>query len=741
VTTAKRFAHTSMYLFLILLVALGLGVGTIRFMTGMGATTNLSDDFPWGLWIVFDLIFCPFSAGAFMIAAVTHIYKRTEYKPIARPVILAGFLGEVSVIVVLLADLGRWHQFYNVLLPWNWNIRSFMFQVSFCLTLYIGVLLMEVAPSILERFKWERPVRMIRPLAILIAGAGTVLSALHQSALGSLFLIMPYKLHPLWWTPLLPLLFFTSAAFGGLAMAILVAAASFRAFHRRLELSLLTDLAKIVAILLGFYLILRVGDLLRAGEIGLLLTGGWLSLLLLVELGLGVVVPLVLFSKRRFREAESGLILGASCVLAGLALNRANVALLALSAPTGAVYIPHWMEVVVAMAAVAAAVLSFALAVRLLPVLPEDPDSQQGAAQPKGARWKLVPAACLFLLLTTVGVLFLRPMVRVEALKADQVSAPSSQLQLQQTSESCQSCHQTPSALVNAGATREDLGRLIVVPEPPQKPHGRLRCVTCHQGDARTQDSFSAHAGLVVDLSQRDPNACLSCHHDLPADFPEDRLRTPHDELVHGEVVNVSCSDCHGGIAHGSDPVSGEVICPMSVCLDCHQARRLDRELTDCDACHIGPHTDVAGTACSGCHQSTETWQEVDLSAHPLQLLGKHAVLECLDCHGGPAFGQARSGCSDCHERPHEFGSDRCGECHNPADAWQSAGAGEQHPFPQEHGGTAIGCGLCHPDSDPVAYSCDSCHSQSQMTQVHNAQGQKVVAGACVLCHPQGETP
>jgi len=117
VTAAKRLALISGYLILAVLVAVGFAVGIVRLINGMGATTNLSDDYPWGLWIVFDLVFCPFSAGAFMIAAVTHIYNRREYHVIARPVILAGFLGEILVVVVLLMDLGRWHQFYNVCYP------------------------------------------------------------------------------------------------------------------------------------------------------------------------------------------------------------------------------------------------------------------------------------------------------------------------------------------------------------------------------------------------------------------------------------------------------------------------------------------------------------------------------------------------------------------------------------------------------------------------------------------------
>jgi Ni/Fe-hydrogenase subunit HybB-like protein len=252
-----------------------------------------------------------------------------------------------------------------------WNLHSFMFEVSMCVTIYTGILIMEVAPAILERLKWQNLLGMIRPLTVLIAGAGIVLSSLHQSSLGSLFLLMPYKLHPLWWTPLLPLMFFTAAAFSGLSMAIFVAVVSFRAFRRHLELGLLTDLAKIVSIMLGIYLVLKVGDLLLAGELGLVLSEGWLSLLFLAEMVIGVIVPMILLGTRKIRESSSGLLWGATCVLVGLALNRTSVPLLALKATSGAVYFPHWMEFTVAAACVAAGVLLFTQAVRFLPVFPE----------------------------------------------------------------------------------------------------------------------------------------------------------------------------------------------------------------------------------------------------------------------------------------------------------------------------------------------------------------------------------
>lgn len=173
--TKKRRIPTS-YLLMGVFAAFGLALGVYRMVVGLGPTTNLSDSYPWGLWILYDVFFIPFSAGAFMISAVTHIYDKEEYHIIARPVVLAGFLGYLFVVLVLLMDLGRWHKFYNVLKPWYWNPHSFMFEVSMCVTVYTGILIMEVAPTILERLSWQKPLRFLRVATVVIAGAGIVLS-------------------------------------------------------------------------------------------------------------------------------------------------------------------------------------------------------------------------------------------------------------------------------------------------------------------------------------------------------------------------------------------------------------------------------------------------------------------------------------------------------------------------------------------------------------------------------------
>lgn len=369
--TKDRVAFPTVYLILAAITTFGLILGIIRLVLGLGATTNLNTGYPWGLWIAFDFFAVPFSAGAFTLAAVVQIFNRKKYHTIAHLALLAGFLGYLMVILVLILDIGRWDQFYSVLLPWRWNLHSFMFEVSMSITVYFGVLILEVF-ALVFRGQDSMPVQFIERAMPLIAGVGVLLSCVHQGSIGAIFLILSHRLHPLWWTPILPLLFLTSAMFSGLSVAILLALLTWRALRKPMPMKLLNGLAKVVVILLAIYLALKVGDLLFAGEIGLVFGSGLFSVLWLAEVTIGVIVPLIIFASRA-RETERGLFTGTVCVIAGLALNRANNAWFALKAPSAYAYFPHWMEIVITIAAFAAGILFFTLGARYLPIFPKHP--------------------------------------------------------------------------------------------------------------------------------------------------------------------------------------------------------------------------------------------------------------------------------------------------------------------------------------------------------------------------------
>ncbi|HEX9759967.1 MAG TPA: NrfD/PsrC family molybdoenzyme membrane anchor subunit, partial [Candidatus Acidoferrales bacterium] len=197
------------------LTVLGIYATYIRVWHGLGASTNLNNQFPWGLWIGFDVL-CGvgLAAGGFTLVAIVHIFNLEHYRPILRASILTAFLGYVLVILGLAFDLGQPLRIWHPLVMWN--PRSVMFEVAWCVMLYTTVLALEFAPVVLEKFGWRAPLRAIRMISVPLMIAGILLSTLHQSSLGSLYLIVPHKLHTLWYTPLLPLLFFLSAICAGM---------------------------------------------------------------------------------------------------------------------------------------------------------------------------------------------------------------------------------------------------------------------------------------------------------------------------------------------------------------------------------------------------------------------------------------------------------------------------------------------------------------------------------------------
>jgi Ni/Fe-hydrogenase subunit HybB-like protein len=362
-------------LILAAIVVFGAVLGIVRLVQGLGATTNLSSSYPWGMWIAFDVFTIPFSAMAFTLAAVVHIFNQEQYHGLSRFTVLAGFLGYLMVVLVLVMDIGRWDQFYSVLLPWRWNLHSFMFEVALSITLYFGVLVLELLSVVFERRGWA-VVEWLHRLIVLIAGVGVLLSMVHQGSMGAVFVILRHKLEALWWTPILPVLFLTSALFTGLSVAIFLGVVTWRALGKPAPMKILIDLAKAVAIIQAIYLVLKIGDLLLAGEFGLIFGSGRFSLIFLAEIVIGVIVPLVIFASSA-RESEGGLLAGSICTVLGILINRMSIAWFALNPlppplhTLPVTYSPHWMEWGVTIAAVAAGILFYSLAIRYVPVLRE----------------------------------------------------------------------------------------------------------------------------------------------------------------------------------------------------------------------------------------------------------------------------------------------------------------------------------------------------------------------------------
>jgi len=361
-----------------ILVVVGLGVVIYRYIYGLGAISNLSDGRAWGLWISFDL-YCgvALAAGGFTLAGAVYIFNLNKYQSVVRPAVLTAFLGYTLVILALLVDLGQPWYIWHIII--NWNIHSPLFEVGMCVMFYTAVLALEFSPAVFEglsksnlpvvrRINWHIPWRVIRAIQIPLVIAGVVLSTLHQSSLGSMLLMMPETLHELWYTPILPILFLSSAVAVGPAMVIFESTLSTRIFGHKLDIDVLSGLARVIPYILGLYLLLKVIELTAVGELGLIFTAYPQNLLWWSEIIIGVILPIILFSMSGVRQNRNAIFWTSVLVVIGLVINRFNVSMLALGMRPGYFYFPHWMEFAISVGLVADALLVIWLAHRFLPI-------------------------------------------------------------------------------------------------------------------------------------------------------------------------------------------------------------------------------------------------------------------------------------------------------------------------------------------------------------------------------------
>jgi Ni/Fe-hydrogenase subunit HybB-like protein len=362
---------------LLALMMVAFVVAMVRYAFGIGAISDLSYSYPWGFWISFDLFTgVAISSGGFLIAGTVYILRIKEFQPLLRPSVLTALLGYLMVAIALLVDLGQPLRIWYMLI--HWNHTSVLLEIGICVMSYLTVLAIEFAPVIFEGLKWEKWAYFVHKYIMPFVILGVVLSTLHQSSLGSLLLIQPQKLHPLWWTPILPILFFTSAIAIGLAMIILESSLSSRYFQRGLETHLLEKLAKAIPVVLVIYGLLKFGELAVAGDLGYLFTSGVMSILFWIEILIGIVAPFVWFSIKKNRQNPNGLLIGAVIVLFGMILNRFYVSWFAVTHPDPLFYMPTIMghvdyfptipEAAVSIGIFSAGILAFGLISKYFPV-------------------------------------------------------------------------------------------------------------------------------------------------------------------------------------------------------------------------------------------------------------------------------------------------------------------------------------------------------------------------------------
>jgi Ni/Fe-hydrogenase subunit HybB-like protein len=370
-----------------IVLCIGLPIAVRRFAVGLAATTNLTDNSPWGLWIGFDVL-CgvALAAGGFVLASAVHLFGLRDYKPLVRPAILTGFLGYFFVVVGLCFDLGRpWRLPYPMLV--SYGVTSVMFLVGWHVALYLTVQFLEFCPAIFEWLRWKTLRKWAAWLTIGATVFGVILSTLHQSALGALFLLAPGKVHPLWYSPFIPVLFFTSAVAAGISMVIVESMLSHRVFHSQVADQdpaqmdrLIIGLGKGGAIALMTYFGLKWIALAHGQDWDLLFTGygcWWM-----VEVFGFVLAPCLLFA-HAVRHRNVSLVRVASVItVGGIVLNRLNLSLITFRWNQPDRYVPHWMEIVVTISIVTVGLLTFRWIVNRMPVLRDHADFMPEAASP-----------------------------------------------------------------------------------------------------------------------------------------------------------------------------------------------------------------------------------------------------------------------------------------------------------------------------------------------------------------------
>lgn len=618
-----------------MLVGIACAVALARYVRGLGATTALTDGTPWGLWIGFDVLSgVALAAGGFVIAATVYIFHLDRYHGLVRPAVLTAFLGYFAVALGLLVDLGR---------PWNiwrmiifWQPDSPLFEVGWCVMLYLTVLALEFAPVVFEGFKWQRAVGVMRRVSLVFVIAGIGLSTLHQSSLGTLFLLAEDRLHPLWYSPILPLLFFISAIGLGLMMVAVESSSTAWLYHRKGEGPVLRGLVRAASVVLLIYLTVRIADLALRGQLHHVLDPSWYSVLFVVEIAMSVIIPLLMFNLPSLSEKTWPLVVGAFSGVGGFVLHRADVGGIVHMAATGETYVPALTEILVSIGLVSAMALIFLFFVERFPVWEEAPAVPDHFTEPMadpmthayfGGMWfgRNHLAAAAWVIGAIVGMLVLEtttaggkypppvPTRQARAVAAVRLAlddeGPAGLVFLGNESVPPELPEGFTTALMING---DRAGRAVLFDHSAHRDRlgGEASCGRCHHRNYRFERG----------------TPCANCHTDMYRCTDT----FGHDEHVVALGENASCNRCH------PQEKNIRTRSTATPCVDCHQ-----NEIVDSFAERPRRGTTVSALGdieCAGCHgvQAASygegtTDQRSVVGIAPGYRLAMHQL--CVECH------------------------------------------------------------------------------------------------------------
>lgn len=364
------------------IILLGAALVIIRLVKGLGSVTNLSQEFPWGIWIGFDvMVGVAFAGGAYILTFVVYILRQEKYHPVVRATVLNGFLAYVFYAGAIFLDLGRWWNIVNPIIGNKFGVNSVLFLVSWHFLLYMISLFIEFSPTVAEWLGFKRIRKILGGLTIGAVIFGIALSTLHQSGLGALFLMAKDKIHPLWYTEFIPVLFFVSSVFAGLSMVIFEGSISHKVFRNQLDPEhhesfnqILIGLGKGCAGALFVYFFMKILILIHGKQWSLLATpmGTWY----LVEVIGLVLLPCMLFFHGVRYQNLTVIKMAAIITMLGVIINRLNYSIIAYKwyIPLSQRYIPSWMEIVITLAIIFTEVWVFRWVVNRMPVLRESPE-------------------------------------------------------------------------------------------------------------------------------------------------------------------------------------------------------------------------------------------------------------------------------------------------------------------------------------------------------------------------------
>jgi Ni/Fe-hydrogenase subunit HybB-like protein len=612
----------------------GLVAGVFRMWFGLGATTNMSDAVPWGLWKIFNMVAgVALSTSGFTVGFLVYVLRLKQYKSLMKPAILLAFLGYGCSMLALLFDIGLPHRFWHPILMWNEH--SFLFEVFWCVLLYFTVTFIELSPSILERTRLRKFGQSLHHIAFGVVIVGISLSSLHHSSLGSLFLVTPVRLHTLWYTPWLPLLFIISAMGAGMMVLVLVRILYARFYdpepvfgatssvggiacqipglrvRRRWpedagrDMPQLAGLAGIAAGVLAVAFVLKLTDLTLRGAWPALLSGTYESWLFGLEVLGGLALPVILVAVPRVRHSPTGLGIAAFAAAAGLALNRLNVGIFGYFRDAGTVYFPTLTEWMLSIGVIAAAGLVFTFVVENVSVFDRSWTSRLISGHSFSTlfeRWSHVWYAALMsgLHRVTLIAVFAIPLAWVMLYPPYHDSTRSS-VPIQ------------PAIGTNALRTvlridgdRNGVQTIFAHADHQKRLGGDSSCRTCH------------HMSVPQDRS----TPCSRCHQDMlqPTAIFDHSLHesaVANKEKLRGlHPTNQTCNNCH---VHGQPRTAANT----KTCFECHKSDMWLNGQPDstADLAYACAFREAMHQTCVPCHEKKR-----------LEVL-RPDLAECYTCH------------------------------------------------------------------------------------------------------------